>query len=179
MLVARVTLLIFLLVTLPGCNDVARERRSKALLNDAHKLVARDTEVTDQWTNEVEKAFTPEKRAKFPANRDFLRTHAAQIIKLLDESSSLNNSAADKYGQAAGLSRNDQQQRGLRLFASGFRKTVEANEILKSLMQTVFDESVMDLKTLNAKFSHSWELIQQKRREVDQEFQDGKRSLGG
>jgi hypothetical protein len=178
MLVARVTLLIFLLVTLSGCNDVARQRRSKALLNDANKLIARDTEVTQQWTNEVGKTFTPENRAKFPANRDFLRAHAAQIIKLLDESSSLNKSAADKYEQAAELSNNDQQHRGMRSFASGFRRTVEVNGMLKSLMQTVFDESVMDEKALNAKFSDSRDVIQQKRHEVDQEFQAGKRLLG-
>ena len=176
MLVARVTLLIFLLVTFSGCNRV-RERRSKALRHDAYTLIARDTEITHQWTNELAKAFTPESRAKFPANRDFLRTHAAQIIKLLDESSSLNNRAADKYEQAARLSGNDQQLRGMRSLASGFRKTVEVNEILKSLMQTVFDETVMDQKTFNAKFSDSWELIRKKRREVDHDFQAGKRLL--
>jgi hypothetical protein len=44
------------------------------------------------------------------ANRDFLRTRAAQIIKLLDESSNMNNSAADLYEQDAVLSANDQHQ---------------------------------------------------------------------
>ena len=176
--VARVTLLIFLLVTFSGCNSVTRERQSKALMDDAYKLIQRDTDVTQQWTNVVAKTFTRENRAQFPANRDFLRTHAAQIIKLLDESSSLNNSAADKYEQAAVLSVNDQQHRGITSFASGFRKTVELNDILKSLMQTVSDETVADEKTLNEKFSHSWDLVQQKRREIDHDFQDGKRLLG-
>lgn len=175
---ARVILPIFLLITFSGCNYVARERQSKALLHDAYDLMKRDTDVTEQWANEFAKAFTQQNRAQFPANRDFLRSHAARIITLLDESSRLNNSAADKYEQAAGLSGNDRQHRGLTLFASGFRKTVEVNEILKSLMQTVFDETVVSERTFNEKFSHSWELIQQKRREIDQNFQDGKRLLG-
>ena len=115
-------------------------------MNDALKLMERDTNVTEQWFNEFVRAFTKENRAKFPANRDFLRTHAAQIIKLLDESSSLNQGAADKYEQAAFLSAYDQQQRGLASFASGCRKKVELNEILKSLMQTVSDETVADEK---------------------------------
>src|SRR5215211_4046971 len=141
---ARVTLLIFLLVTFSGCNDVARERQAKALVSEAYQLMKRDTDVTQQWTDEFVKAFTPENRAQFPANRDFLRTHAAQIVKLLDESSGLNNSAAEKYEQAAGLSGNDQQHRGMSSFASGFRKSVEANELLKFQMQMVSDETVVD-----------------------------------
>lgn len=46
--VARVTLLIFLLVTFSGCSDVTRERQSKALMNDSYKLIQRDTDVTQQ-----------------------------------------------------------------------------------------------------------------------------------
>ena len=176
--VPRVTLLIFLLLTLSSCNNATSERQRKALMDDALKLMQRDTDVTQQWSNEFNRTFTKENRAMFPANRDFLRTHAAQIIKLLDESSSLNNGAADKYEQAAVLSANDQHQRGITFFASGFRKTVELNEILKSLMQTVSDETVGDEKALNEKFSHLGSLGKQKRREIDQDFQEGKQLLG-
>ena len=175
---ARVSLLIFLLVTLSGCNYVARQRQMKTLLSDANKLMARDTDVTEKWGKEVATAFTPEKRAQFPANRDFMRTHATQIIKLLDESSSLNNSAAEKYEQVAVLSRSDKHRRGFALFASSFRKTVEMNELLKSQMQTVFDKTIVDEKTFNQKYSQTWEPLQQKRREVDQDIQDGRRLLG-
>ena len=172
---ARVILLMFLLV---GCNSGARERQAQALLSDANKLLARDTKVTEQWSNEFVKVFTPKNRAQFPANRDFLRTGATQIIKLLDESSGLNNSAADKFELAAGLSRNDQQRRGMNSFASAFRKSVEENELLKAQMQMVSDESLVDEKIFNAKFSQSWELIQQKHRERDLQIQEGKRLLG-
>ena len=177
MLLPRVTLLVLLLLTLSSCNFVTSERQLKALLNDASKLMERDTNVTEQWSNEFVRTFTKENRARFPANRDFLRTHAAQIIKLLDESSSLNKSAAEKYEQAAVVSAYDQQQRGLASFASGCRKAVELNEIWKSRMQTVSDETVTDEKALDEKFSHWGRLLEQKRREIDQDFQDGKRLL--
>ena len=97
----RVILLIVLLVTLSSCNNVTPEQQqTKALLNEAVELIKRDTDVTGQWVNEYGKAFNPDQRAQFPANRSFLRTQAEKIIKLLDESSTLNNSVAAKYEHA-------------------------------------------------------------------------------
>ncbi|HEY0726002.1 MAG TPA: hypothetical protein VGD41_18835 [Pyrinomonadaceae bacterium] len=178
MLLARTTLLIFLVVTFSACNDVSRERQSKALMNEATKLIQRDGDVTKQFADEAAVAFTPEQRAQFPANRDFLKTHAANIIKLLDESSSLNNRAAAKYEQAAGLSVNERQHKGMTMFADGFRKTVEINEIVKAMMQTISDERVVDQKTLNERFSQSRELVEQKRRERDESFGNAKQLMG-
>ena len=174
-----VRIILFLLVTLSSCNYVTPEQQqTKALLSEAVELIKRDTDVTDQWTDEYKKAFTPEKRAQFPANRNFLRTQAVKIVTLLDESSRLNNSAAAKYEQAAGLSRYDQQRRGLTAFASGFRKTVEVNELLKSQMQIVSDDNVKDEKLFNEKFLHLLQLMQQKRSESESQFGEGKRLLG-
>ena len=93
---ARVSLLIVLLVTLSGCT-VMGEIQSKVLLRQANKLMERDTDVTQKWSDEFLEVFKPTNRAQFPANRDFLSAHARQITKLLDESSSLNRRAADKY----------------------------------------------------------------------------------
>ena len=174
----RVTLLIVLLVTFASCNHLGRARQSKALLNEAVELMQKNTDVTDQWTKEFVTAFTPTNRAQFPANREFLRTHAARIITLVDESSRLNNHAAVKYEQAARLSDYDQQKRGMNSFASGFRKTVEANELIKSQMQMVSDQRVADAKTFNEQFTHSWQLIQQKQSESQHQFAEGKRLLG-
>ena len=174
---ARVTLLIFLLVTSSGCTAI-RERRSKALLVQAYKLIERDTDVTQQWSEEFFKVFTPANRAQFPANRDFLNTHATKIIKLLDESSSLNRSAADKYDQAAGLTSMDQRRRGLTSIASGLRKSAEVNDIIKAQMQMVSDETVVEQKVFNDRFLNSRYEIQQKRREMDHYTEEGKRLLG-
>lgn len=170
---ARVTLLMFLLVGFLGCK-VSPEQQSKALLGEANNLIQQQTKVTGQWVDEFVKAFTPQHRAQFPANRDFLRTHAEKIIKLLDKSLSLSNAAADKYEQAAGLSGNDQQRRGLILFASSFRKSAEVDELVKSQMQMVSDETIVDEKTFNEKFTQSWLLIQQKQRESGDLLHQGK-----
>lgn len=174
----RVILLIFLLLTFSSCSNFSRQQQAKALLGEATELIKRDNDVTDQWTDEYKKAFNPKVRAQFPANRSVLRAHAAQIVKLLDESSSLNNSAAAKYEQVAGLSGNDEHRRGFVAFASGFRKTVEVNELLKSQVQIVSDDTVVDEKLFNEKFLHVLQLVQQKRNESESQFGEGKRLLG-
>ena len=174
----RVVLLIFLLVGFSACNSAARrEQQMKALLSDANMLVKQDTGVTKQWADEFVKTFTVENRSKFPANRDFLRPHAESIIKLLDESSRLNNTAADKYEQATKLSGNEQERKALRSFVSAFRKTVEANELIKAQMQTVFDETLIDGNVFNHRLTHSWELVRQKQDESQQQFDEGRRLL--
>jgi hypothetical protein len=173
---AQVTLLIFLLVTFSGCT-VIRERRSKALLGEAYKLIKRDTDVTQRWSDEFVKVFTPANRAQFPANRVFLTTHAGKIIKLLDESSSLNRSAAEKYDQAARLSTKEQRRRGLTSIASALRKSAEVNDIIKSQMQMVSDETIVEQRLFNEKFLNSWQEVQEKRREMDHYTEEGKRLL--
>ena len=174
----KVVLSIVLLLGFAACNSAARrEQQMKALLSDANMLVKQDTGVTKQWADEFIKTFTPENRSKFPANRDFLRPHAEKIITLLDESSRLNNTAADKYEQAVKLSGNEQQRQALRSFVSAFRKTAEANELIKAQMQTVSDETLVDGKIFNDKMTRSWELVRQKQAESQQQFDEGKRLL--
>ena len=173
---ARVSLLIVLLVTLSGCTVIG-EIQSKVLLRQANKLMERDTDVTQKWSDEFLEVFTPTNRAQFPANRDFLRTHATQITKLLDESSSLNRLAADKYEQAARLLSRDQRRRGLTSIASALRKSAEVNEIFKSLMQIVFDETVVEPKIFNQRFLDTAQQVKLKRREMDQYTEEGKRLL--
>ena len=174
----RVIPLIVLLVCFAACNRAARrEQQMKALASDANMLIKQDTEVTKQWVDEFVKTFTAENRNKFPANRDFLRTHAEKIIKLLDESCRLNNSAADKYEHAAKLVGTDEERKGLLSFASAFRKTVEANELIKAQMQMVSDETLVDGKIFNDRMTHSWELVRQKQDESQQQIHEGRRLL--
>ena len=173
---ARVSLLMVLLVMLCGCT-VMGEIQSKVLLRQANELMERDTDVTQKWSDEFLAVFTPTNRAQFPANRDFLSTHARQITKLLDESSSLNRRAADKYEQAARLLSRDQRRRGLTSIASALRKSAEVNVIFKSLMQIVSDETVVEQKIFNQRFLDTAQQVQLKRREMDQYTEEGKRLL--
>jgi len=173
-----VIVLVFLLVGFSACNDAARrERQSEALMNEANLLVKQDTDVTGKWVDVFVKTFTQENRRKFPANRDFLRPNANQIIEFLDESTRLNNTAAEKYEHAAALSNNPQQRSGMTSIASSFRKTVEANGLIKAQMQMVSDESIVDEKIFNERLLHSWELVRQKADERQKIMEEGKRSL--
>ena len=177
MLKARITLLMVLLVVFFGCKQVSAELQRKALLNDANDLLKQQTKVTGQWSDEFVKVFTLENRTQFPGNRDFLRPHAEKILQLLDESTSLNNKVAEKYEQAAGLSTDDQQRRGLWWVASSFRKSAEVDELFKSAIRMVSDETIVDGKTFNEKFLHSGQLIAQKKRESEGDFAQGRRLL--
>ncbi len=82
----RLILLVFLSFLFCACKDSGE--RQNALMSEANTLIKRDTDVTQQWTKVFQEVFTTENRAKFPSNRDFFRTHAVQINKLVDESSS-------------------------------------------------------------------------------------------
>jgi hypothetical protein len=154
------------------------ESRSKNLLDEANKLLAQQTQVDSTWSREYGQVFSAEQRAKFPSNRDFLRSRAEKLIMLLDESSRLGNAAAEKYEQASGLVRDDKQKRGMVLFASGIKKAVETNQLFKEFAQLASDTTIQDEKTLNERFTHLKSLIEQKRKERDEKFAEGKRLLG-
>ena len=177
MLWTRIALLVALLVVFSGCKQVARELQVKVLLGEANDLIKQQSEVTGRWVNDFVTVFTAENRRQFPANRAFLQSHAEKILQLLDESSSLGNKAAEKYEQAARLSSDDQQRRGLVRVASSFRKDVEVDELFKSQIKIVSDDTIVDAKTFNEKFLHSGQLIAQKKRESERDFAEGRRLL--
>jgi len=177
MLTTRITVLVALLVVCFGCNQVSREQQMKVLLGEANDLLKQQTEVTGRWTNDFVTVFTAENRRQFPANRDFLQSRAEKILQLLDESSSLGNKTAEKYEQAVSLSSDDQQRRGLARIASSFRKSAEVDELFKSQIKIVSDDTIVDATTFNEKFLHSGQLIAQKKRESEGDFAAGRRLL--
>ena len=177
MLSKRIALLVALAIVFVGCKQGPRELQVKVLLREANALLKQQSEVTDRWVNDFVTVFTAENRRQFPANRAFLQSHAEKILQLLDESTSLGNRVAEKYEQAARLSSDDQQRRGLARFASSFRKSVEVDELFKSQIKIVSDDTIVDAKTLNEKFLHSGQLIAQKKRESEDDVAEGRRLL--
>lgn len=177
MLSKRITLLVALLVVFSGCKQWSRELQVKVLLGEANDLLKQQSEVTERWVNDFVTVFTAENRRQFPANRAFLQSHAEKILQLLDESSSLGNKVAEKYEQAARLSSDDQQRRGLVQVASSFRKNVEVDELFKSQIQIVSDDTIVDAKSFNEKFLLSGQLIAQKKHERERDFAEGRRLL--
>src|SRR2546423_3439951 len=147
----RLIVLITILFSLTGCRSASSAQRAKALTGEAEKLVEQQTKIVEEWTGEYSPAFTPQKRAEFPANRDWLRSRADRVITLLNESSRLANEAADKYDQASQLVNGEKETKARALFASSFRKEVEVNDLLKAQMHLVSDGEVRDARTFNQK----------------------------
>ena len=174
----KLILVVLLVVGLAACKPTAGDKRAKALMGEGNGLLTQSNKLTEQWSNEYQRAFNPENQAKFPANRDTLRVHADKIIVILDEESTLQRRMAEKYEEASTLLSNDKDRKGVDLIAGALRRNMEVNELLKSQMRLVSDEEIKDGKTLKEKILQSWQVIQQKQRESENELKEGKRLLG-
>ena len=172
----RFLLLFLLFFSLPGCRSSSDERY-KTLFSEANKISNQQTKVMNQWAREFGQVFTEKNRAQFPANRDWLNSHAQKIVPLIDESSRLNNEATEKYEQASRLITNEQQRRGLALIAASFRKSDEIEQLFKAEAQLVSDQTITDAKALNEKFAYFDGLIRQKQKEKDDQFDEGRRLM--
>ena len=164
MLTVRFIVLTCLLFSLLGCGSGSSAQRAKTLTTQGDTLLAQGTEVVAEWTREYGQTFTPQKRAEFPSNREFLDSRAERVIKLLDESSRLANAAADNYDQASRLMSNE-KGKGMALLASSIRKETEVNELFKAQMRLASDQEIQDATTYNEKFMNLAELIKQKKKD--------------
>ena len=130
----------------------------------------------NQWAREFGSVFTEQNRAQFPSNRDWLNSRAQKIIPLIDESSRLGNQALEKYEEAGRLLTGD-QAKGMALIVASFRKDIEIEQLFKAQAQLASDQTITDAKTFNEKFASLNELIRQKQKEKDDQFDEGKRLL--
>jgi len=146
-------------------------------MREGNILLEQSSKLTNEWTMEYQKAFNPESRAKFPGNRDELRSHAEKIITILDESNSLERRIANNYEEASTLSPNGQERRGVASIAAALRKNIEGNQLVKSQVRLVSDDEITDEKTFNEKFMRYMQLIEQNRTESEDLFNQGKRLL--
>ena len=124
------------------------------------------------------KAFNPQNRPKFPANRESLQISANNIIKILDENSRLSNQAVATYEQAAGLMTNEQQRRGTTMAVSALKTSLQIDDLFKSQVQLVFDEKIVNEKTFNERFLAIANQIREASRIHDAQLTEGKRLLG-
>lgn len=171
-------LVIFIVVGLSGCKQSSGDQRANELMKETISLRTQSTKLTEQWSNEYQKTFTPENQAKFPSNRDSLRASAARIIAILDEDSTLARTMIEKYDEASTLLSKDGDRKAATLIATALRQNLEINELLKAQMRLVSDEKIKDGQTLSEKIRQSWQQVQQKQAEGDKQFQEGKRLLG-
>ena len=167
-----------LLIAFCACKPASRAKEAAALMREANSLLAQSTESSRQWTSEYMKAFNPQNRTQFPANRESLRTSADSVIKSLDENSRISNEAIAKYEQATALITDEKQRRGSTMIVSALKTSVEMCGLFKSQMQLVSDEKVTDQKTFNDRFNQIATRIGEKSRENKAQFEEGRRLLG-
>jgi hypothetical protein len=174
----RVIPLLLVLTVFGACKSASRTNDAAALMREANSLLAKSTESSTQWTTEYMKAFNPENRAQFPANRQSLKKSADNVIKSLDENSRISNEAIAKYEQATALITDEKQRRGSTMIVSALKTSVEMCGLFKSQMQLVSDEKVTDQKTFNDRFNQIARQIGEKGRENKAQFDEGRRLLG-
>ncbi len=164
---ASTVVIVSLLLSVPGCSSSQDRLKANALMAEGNTLVEREARVTQEWTGEYGKAFAARNRAEFPSNREVLRVHAKNIIKLLGQSAALRSEAAAKYEEASRLLADGKEKQFATLLASSFRKDVEATELLKEQVGLVDNDEINDKKTFNERFMNLAQRIEQKVKERD------------
>lgn len=172
----RHLLLFLLLLSLLSCRS-SSDKQAAALLSEADKISEQELKLFGQWAREFGQVFSEQNRAQFPANRDWLNSHSQSLLPRIDESLRLGNAAADKYEEASHLISNEQQRRGWTLIVASIRRNIEIEQLLKEQAQLVSDLTITDAKTFNEKFAQIGALIQQKVKEKDAQFDEGKRLM--
>ena len=145
---------------------------------EANKLLKEDVRVTSQWSGEYGKLFTPQNRQQFPSNRESFRSSGERLVRLLNESSKLNEEAAGKMDQAARLVSSDNEKKGLTVLTASIRKSIEINNLFKEQALLASDLGIKDQKIFNEKFLNLMSFIQQKSKERDDQQAEGKKLLG-
>ena len=173
-------LVLLLVIGLMACKQAASgDQRANDLMKETISLRKQSSKLTEQWSNEYQKAFTTENQIKFPSNRETLRASADKISAILDEDSSLTRRMLEKYEQAGPLLSKADDRKANDLIIGALRNTLEVNELVKAQMRLFSDEAIKDGKTLNEKILQSWQEVRQKQEQGDERFKDGKRLLGG
>lgn len=173
----KIIFLILLVIVAGGCNSRSKSEQAKVHWREANELLRQQSDVTGQWGAQFSKAFNPESRSKFPSNREWLRTQADELTKLLNESSRLGQAAAEKLDQASGLTDNENDRKLMTQVATSLRKDLEVDDLLRSQLRLVHDEEIRDEKTFNARFMELMDVIQEKEKEGDARLQESKRLL--
>lgn len=172
----QLSLVFLLLLGFLGCRSTS-DKRAQALFNEATKISDQEIKVMNQWAREFGQVFSEQNRAQFPGNRDWLNSRAQTIVPRIDESLRLSNAALEKYEEGGRLLSNEQQRKGWALITASFRKSIEIEELLKSQAQLASDQTIADAKAFNEKFAHITQLIKQKQKEKDAQFDEGKRMI--
>ena len=178
MRMTRVVLLVLLLIAFYGCKAASQDQEAAVMITRGNRVWSETSKTFKEWSTEYGNAFAPEHRAKFPANRASLQASADKILEILDEEIRLNNEAIQQYEQAMPLMSNEQHRKGVGLLVSSQKQTLRGYEIVKSQMQLVSDESIVNAKTFEEKFLNFGAQFGRSLRESQAQFEEGSRLLG-
>ena len=175
----RLFLLLFIpLLTLAGCKS-SSQKRAEALFGEGFKLSIEAGNVLSRYAREIDQVFTVQNRAKFPANRDWLNSRAQASLPLLDEGMRLDTEAAKKFEESSRLWSTEQNRKAVGIIAASYRKSVEMDQLYKDLMLLPSDPTITDATAFNEKFLHIHQVIGQKEKEREAQFDEGKRLMTG
>ena len=174
----RLLLLFVLLLSLAGCKSDS-QKRAEALFGEGLKISIEQGKALDRYIREVDQLFTVQNRAKFPANRDWLNRRAQESLPRLDECLRLENEAAEKFEESSRLWSKEQNRKAVALIAASYRKSVETEQLYKELMLLPSDPTITDATAFNEKFLHIHQLISQKEKEREAQFDEGRRLMLG
>ena len=161
-----------------SCQTNLDASRSRSLMREANILLEQEAGITSAWTKEYAAAFNPQSRARFPANRQELSQKAESLTSALNQSSSMQSTAAEKYLAASALEPDEKMRQFLSLFSQAFRTNLEINDLFRQQIGLVNNEEIKDTKTFEERFQGIGAEIAKKIKDRDMLQSRGKEMIG-
>jgi hypothetical protein len=161
-----------------NCVSVNYDESVNYLVREANSLIEQEADIGKEFRNEFVSVFTEENRDKFPSNRETLRPHAENQLRLLQKQKSLLSTAIEKLEHASRISANDKEKRFTSLMADSLRKDIEIANYFVETMNLILDEKVTDTQTLKNKFVQTGQNAELKVKERDALQNEAKRIIG-
>jgi hypothetical protein len=177
----RIEIVIAVVFSFPlfiSCGSVNYDKSVNDLVREANSLIEQETDVVKEFRNEFVSVFTMENRDRFPSNRETLRPHAENQLRLLQKQKSLLSTAIEKFEQASRISANDKEKRFTSLMADSLRKDIEIADYFVETMNLVLNEKVTDTQILKNQFVETGQKAELKMKERDALQNEAKRIIG-
>lgn len=169
---------VFCFPLLMSCGVANYDRNVNDLVREANGLLAKEAAVVKEFRNEYVSVFTIETRGNFPSNRDVLRPHAENQIRLLREQKSFLSAAIEKFERASAIAVNHKDKRFTSLMAESLHRDIEIADYFIETMNLVLDEKVVDAEVLKSKFIEYSQKAELKARERDALQSEARQTIG-
>lgn len=150
----RNALLAFMLMAafVIGCSSLGGDtEKANKLVEEGNVLVQDGNKLSEEAAAKSKEIF--DNIGDFPDNRAGLKRPANELIDIIDQGSSKFREAAKKFDEASKLKVDEKFKEYLSLKSQEFNKHADHIESTKGSPQAVLDESIKDLRALNAKLT--------------------------